>query len=856
MLYPVLKGASYTLVHAPNLMLHQGTSLSVERQNNPSSELLEKLPEKLRSFSEAVQYSPNQVYIGNLTPDELAQIPRPWHQNLWPQAQPRGKYGEIMPEDEFLGLLQAVDVFDLVLLERVFQEQVKAKLIQHPILKGLPALVRLNKNTRSAEEIARLVAKGSGEPLYMGTEIVGCVKKAHDFDPALTQHVMLENLVNKATGVLALQSLLVFQQINAEEIDYIIECSEEACGDMNQRGGGNFAKAIGEICGCVKATGSDTRSFCASPAHAVIEGAALVQSGIYHNVVIVAGGSSAKLGMNTKELFKKGLPPLEDMLGSFALLLAPNDGISPVIRTDAVGYHSIGAGGSPQAVVQAIVVDPLNKAGLKIRDIDRFAPELQNVEVTEAAGAGDVAQANYKMIAALGVKKGEFQKEKLEQIVRKISIPGYAPTQGHIPSGIPYMGQARDQILAGQIQRVMIIGKGSLFLGRLTNLFDGISFILEQNTGLQQNIVPQTKDKIKIGVTILGSELGPWEVLHGANMAQKANPDLEVTVIGSGVDTDLPLVEAFNGEEAHLAMERMLSTGTLQAAVTMHYSFPIGVATVGRVITPAQGKEMFIAATTGISDVQRVPAMVKNALYGIAVAKAYGIEHPKVGILNIEGAQSTGRILKKLAQNGYPIHFVESIRRDGGFILRGNDILLGLPDVLVVDSLTGNVLVKMFSAYTSGGNYEGLGFGNGPAVGENYQNLIGIISRASGKTVTAGAIQFMGRMVQGGLRAKVGTEFQLARQAGLDILLETAQAQNNSFTSKKQPNSLVSPGSKPVSSEILGVDILQLEDAVYLLWQNNLYAESGMGCTGPVVLVAEEDKERAQEILRREKFIE
>jgi len=29
----------------------------------------------------------------------------------------------------------------------------------------------------------------------------------------------------------------------------------------------------------------------------------------------------------------------------------------------------------------------------------------------------------------------------------------------------------------------MIIGKGSLFLGRLTNLFDGVSFVIEKNSG-------------------------------------------------------------------------------------------------------------------------------------------------------------------------------------------------------------------------------------------------------------------------------------------------------------------------------------------------------------------------------------
>ena len=33
------------------------------------------------------------------------------------------------------------------------------------------------------------------------------------------------------------------------------------------------------------------------------------------------------------------------------------------------------------------------------------------------------------------------------------------------------------------MKRVMIIGKGSLFLGRLTNLADGASFLIEAPTG-------------------------------------------------------------------------------------------------------------------------------------------------------------------------------------------------------------------------------------------------------------------------------------------------------------------------------------------------------------------------------------
>ena len=131
----------------------------------------------------------------------------------------------------------------------------------------------------------------------------------------------------------------------------------------------------------------------------------------------------------------------------------------------------------------AIVTDPLDGIGYKITDIDRYAPEMQNPEITEPAGAGDVPQANYKMIAALAVKRGEIDKADMLKTVASFGMPGFAPTQGHIPSGVPFIGPARDMILTGKINRAMVIGKGSLFLGRLTNLFDGVSFLIEKNPG-------------------------------------------------------------------------------------------------------------------------------------------------------------------------------------------------------------------------------------------------------------------------------------------------------------------------------------------------------------------------------------
>lgn len=484
--YPVVKGAGYALIHAPEMAFHQGTTPITERRNRPDSEYLEKLPGHLRGFEEAVRYAPNQVYIGNMMPDELKELPRPWYENSPQQASRDGKYGEVMPEDEFIGLIKVVDAFDLVVLEESFQESVKAKLAEHPAVRGLKFLAKLDSGSVEDKDIAELVDKKIAVPIYFNSKVVGCVKRAHEFDSALSAHVMLENLVSKASASLGLMFLLEKSGLHAGDVDYIIECSEEACGDMNQRGGGNFAKAIGEICGCDNATGSDTRGFCAAPAHALVDAAALVQSGVFKNVVVLAGGSSAKLAMNSRDHIKKGMPVLEDMIGAFAIHIGENDGVNPVIRTDMIGRHRIGSGASPQAVIQAIVYDPLERMGMKITEIDRFSPEMQNPEITEPAGAGDVPNANYKMIAALGVKKGFFKREELLKAVDEFGMPGFAPTQGHIPSGVPFIGFARDMILAQQIKRAMIIGKGSLFLGRLTDLFDGISLIIEQNTGKRE----------------------------------------------------------------------------------------------------------------------------------------------------------------------------------------------------------------------------------------------------------------------------------------------------------------------------------------------------------------------------------
>src|SRR5699024_9192432 len=129
------------------------------------------------------------------------------------------------------------------------------------------------------------------------------------------------------------------------------------------------------------------------------------------------GGSTAKLGMNGKEHVKKDMPILEDVVAGFGLVVSENDGENPVLRTDIIGRHTVGTGSSPQAVITSLVTEPLDRNDLKITDIDKFATELQNPDVTKPAGAGNVPEANYKMIGALGVRRGELERTEINDFI-------------------------------------------------------------------------------------------------------------------------------------------------------------------------------------------------------------------------------------------------------------------------------------------------------------------------------------------------------------------------------------------------------------------------------------------------------
>ena len=130
----VIRGAGYVLAHTPDMVLHNGTTQTTERIVTPDSEYLKELPSHIRSFEQAVAYWPNQVYIGNKTPDELAAVAQPWCDKECDCHERYGKFGQMMPQNEFLLLMQACDVFDLVELEAEFVAANREALAANPVM--------------------------------------------------------------------------------------------------------------------------------------------------------------------------------------------------------------------------------------------------------------------------------------------------------------------------------------------------------------------------------------------------------------------------------------------------------------------------------------------------------------------------------------------------------------------------------------------------------------------------------------------------------------------------------------------------------------------------------------------------
>jgi hypothetical protein len=142
----------------------------------------------------------------------------------------------------------------------------------------------------------------------------------------------------------------------------------------------------------------------------------------------------------------------------------------------------------------------------------------------------------------------------------------------------------------------------------------------------------------------------------------------------------------------------------------------------------------------------------------------------------------------------------------------------------------------MLSSFHTGGSFEATGFGYGPGIGENYDQLVMIVSRASGAPVIANAIRYAAQLVKGKVFEVAKEEFAAANKAGFKEILEGVKAPAKSSAAEEE---VEIPPKEIVTVQIPGIEVMDLDDAVKSLWKIGIYAESGMGCTGPIIRISD-----------------
>src|ERR687892_259799 len=226
---PVIRVVSLVLAHAPSLVRLGSKPL---RELRKVEQPIEYLRPHLRDWDTVCAYAPNQVFIGNVGVDDLAAWPSPWHRHPVDGARRFGPDGEIMPEDESLGLLAACDGFDLLALDRDVAARARVALDAHPVVGATSGRQPVPDGVAATVLQERIERHGATPLLGVDGRLLGAMLPGHDEDDTLTGQVLLENLACKATAALALRHLLARPgAVAAADVRYVISCGEEAVGD-------------------------------------------------------------------------------------------------------------------------------------------------------------------------------------------------------------------------------------------------------------------------------------------------------------------------------------------------------------------------------------------------------------------------------------------------------------------------------------------------------------------------------------------------------------------------------------------------------------------------------------------------
>ena len=114
-------------------------------------------------------------------------------------------------------------------------------------------------------------------------------------------------------------------------------------------------------------------------------------------------------------------------------------------------------------------------------------------------------------------------------------------------------------------------------------------------------------------------------------------------------------------------------------------------------------------------------------------------------------------------------------------------------------------------------------------------------------------MEYASSLIANGMIGIAERELKAAKKAGLDEILKEFSQQK--ATRDDSSEEVRMPPAEVVTEQIPGIEVMDLDDAVEALWKEDIYAESGMGCTGPIIRISQANKDRALKILADRQYI-
>jgi glycerol-3-phosphate acyltransferase PlsX len=200
--------------------------------------------------------------------------------------------------------------------------------------------------------------------------------------------------------------------------------------------------------------------------------------------------------------------------------------------------------------------------------------------------------------------------------------------------------------------------------------------------------------RIEAGLAELGAPQA-FEVRHASQVVEMH--DAPAAALRNKRNSSIAVcVEAVGANEAG-ALVSMGNTGAVVATATRGLGTLQGVKRPGIAVTMDLGGHPVTVLDMGANIAPKPEHLLQYGLMGAVYAReCLKCVAPRVGLLNIGEEESKGTDLLKEAHRllrGAPIEFVGNIE--------GNVMFHGLADVIVVDGLTGNIVLKLLEGFAA-----------------------------------------------------------------------------------------------------------------------------------------------------------